>query len=157
MTVRNIMAVAVLLLASTAARAQDLVAIVDLKFIKDTDLPAMIMCFGDKEEDCGVWATHNLYKATVRKVISGSESRKTVLVLFGRHALKNIDLPRTIATMRRLEPNHESGAEYRIVERGEKREFFCFQRREDDTGGFELKAEGEESQTCYDVRPRLDQ
>lgn len=148
-----------LLLLGTAARAQDaqeLVAIVDLKFIKATDRAASVMCFGEKEEDCGVWATHNLYKATIRKIISGSESRKTLLVLFGRHALAEMDLRRVIARMRPLEPGDEYGAQYQIFESGEKRELFCFRRWQDETGGLELKAQDEQSQTCYDPKSRED-
>ncbi|WP_129775207.1 hypothetical protein [Peristeroidobacter soli] len=45
---------------ANAASRVDLVAIVDLKFLESTDQPAAVMCFGDKDEDCVLWATHNL-------------------------------------------------------------------------------------------------
>lgn len=138
------------------AWATDLVAIVDLKFLRETDQTAAVLCFGDKDEDCVPWATHNLYRATIRKVIHGEESRKTVLVLFGRHAMKKISMRGVIATLSRLEPKNDTGAEYRVAEWGDKREFFCFRRWPDDTQGFELKADGEDSLTCYDAKPRDD-
>ena len=84
---------------SSVAAAGDLVAIVDLEFIRATDKPAAVMCFGDRDEDCHVWATLNVY----------------------------------------------------IVEWGEKREMFCFGRRQDDTERFELRKGGEDSLTCYDA------
>jgi hypothetical protein len=33
------------------------------EFIRTTDKTAAVMCFGDREEDCGVWATLYLYEA----------------------------------------------------------------------------------------------
>lgn len=138
------------------ACATDLVAIVDLKFLKETDKTAAVMCFGDKDEDCAVWATHNLYRATIRKVIHGKESRKTMLVLYGRHAMKKTNMRGVIATLSRLEPTDDTGAEYRVAEVGEEREFFCFRRWPEDTQGFELKGADDESLTCYDANPRGD-
>lgn len=133
------------------AEAGDLVAIIDLKFLKDTDKTAAVLCFGDQDEDCVPWATHNLYRATFRKVLHGEESRKTVLVLYGRHAMGNNNLRRVIATLSRLETTDDTGAEYRVAELGHERELFCFRRWPEDAQGFELKAEGEGSLTCYDA------
>jgi hypothetical protein len=143
-----------LLTLQNVAWAGDLVAIVDLKFIRATDQPAMIMCLGDRDEDCVVWATLNLYKARIRKVISGTESRKTMFVTFGRHALMEKDLRGVIATMNKREAKEPSDPQYQIVEWGYEREMVCFRRRKDDTAGFELKEEGEEPLTCYDKEPR---
>lgn len=133
------------------AEASDLVAIVDLEFIRETDRPAAVMCFGEREEDCHVWATLNLYKAKVRRVISGTESRKAVLVLFGRHALKKGNFRGVIATMNRLEATRASDPQYQMTEWGEKRELYCFPRREDDTG-LELKEDDDERHTCYNAK-----
>jgi hypothetical protein len=85
------LAAVTLLTLSGVAAASDLVAIVDLEFIRATDQPAAYLCFGDRDEDCGVWATFNVYKARIRKVISGTEPRKTMLVIYGRHALAHKD------------------------------------------------------------------
>jgi hypothetical protein len=133
------------------AWAGDLVAIVDLEFIRATDQPAVIMCYGDEDENCGVWATLNLYRARIHKVIEGTESRESMLVMFGRHALGHEDLPAIIATMNKLEVKEAADPEYQIVSWGDKREMFCLPRREDDTEEFELRKDGEESLTCYDA------
>lgn len=138
------------------AWATDVVAIVDLKFLKETDQTAAVLCFGDKDEDCVPWATHNLYRATIRKIIHGKESRKSMLVLFGRHAMKKINMRGVIATLSRLETTDDTGAEYRVAELGDEREFYCFRRWPDDTQGFELKGSGDESLTCYDANPSDD-
>lgn len=138
------------------ACATDLVAIVDLKFLKETDKTATVLCLGDKDEDCVPWGTHNLYRATIRKVIHGKESRKSMLVLFGRHAMKKVNMRGVIATLNRLETADDTGAEYRVAELGDEREFYCFRRWPDDTQGFELKGSGDESLTCYDANPSDD-
>lgn len=135
------------------ASAADLVALVDLEFIRTTDQAAAVMCFGDREEDCGVWATFYLYKAKIRKIISGTESRKTVLVLYGRHALSKKDFRGVLASMVKIEAKDEKEPQYRITSWGEKRELVCFPRREDDQAGLEVK-EGEDSFTCYSLAPK---
>ena len=45
------------LLHSELIWADDLVALVDLKFLEATDKTAEVMCFGEGDSDCGVWAT----------------------------------------------------------------------------------------------------
>jgi hypothetical protein len=106
------------------------------------------MCFGDTEDSCGVWATFYLYKARIRRVISGTEPRKTVLVLYGRHALLEKDFRRVYASMIKLEANDENDPQYQITSWGAKREVVCFPRREDDREGLGV-GNGEDSSTCY--------
>jgi hypothetical protein len=48
---------AVALAFHTTVSGTDLVALVDLEFIRKTDKTAAVMCFGDTEDSCGVWAT----------------------------------------------------------------------------------------------------
>ena len=138
------------LAAHSHAADADLVATVDLKFIRATDETASVMCFGDKEDDCAVWATLNLYRARIRKVHFGTESRKTILVYFGKHALKKMDFRGVTVNMSKLESKSESDPQYRIWDWADERQLFCFPRSQDEKEGWELKKEGEQSLTCYD-------
>lgn len=133
------------------AWSADLVAVVDLEFIRPTDQTAAVLCMGDKESDCVVWATHNLYRAKIKKVVVGEKPRKTPLVLFGKHALKEKDFRNVTVTMDKLETKTEADPQYVVRGWAEERKFFCFPRFPDETDGFELKKEGEQSQTCYEV------
>lgn len=127
------------------ARASDFIAVVDLEFVEATDKPASVMCFGEGDSECAVWATLNLYKAEVRKVISGTEARKTMFVLFGRHALKKGDLPGVVASMNRLEAASEDDPRYQIFELGRKRQLVCFSGSNDDPKAIELRERDEDS------------
>jgi hypothetical protein len=143
-------ALSALVAARSHAADVDLVATVDLKFIRATDETASVMCSGDKEDNCAVWATLNIYQARIRKLHFGTESRKTVLVYFGKHALKEMDFRRLTVTMSKLESKSESDPQYRIWDWADKRKLFCFPRRQDENEGLELKRDGEQSLTCYD-------
>ena len=81
--------------------ADEIVAILDLKFIEDTGDTATIICFGENNEDCGVWATDYLFEAKVDKVISGELSDDRFLVLFGKHALKKKSFRNVIALLKK--------------------------------------------------------
>ncbi len=78
----------VLLLNVPGVSAEEIVAILDLKFIEETDLTAAVMCYGDDEDDCFQWAVHYLFEAKVDKVVSGNLPDKRFLVLYGSHALR---------------------------------------------------------------------
>lgn len=134
------------------AGASDLVAMVDLQFIRATDQPAAYLCLGERDEDCVVWATVNVYKARIRKIFSGTETRKTMFVTFGKHALAERNLRGIIATMNKREAKEPTDPQYHIVDWGQKRELVCFGRRENDSEGFELRKDGEGSLTCYDTK-----
>ena len=114
----------VLLLFSPLAYSQDLVAILDLKFVKETKDAAAWMCYGENDNDCHPWAYFYVFDAKVKKVISGNLTEKKIRVLFGRHALKQGRHKNVIATLSKLEKNSE--AEYQILEWGTKREMYCF-------------------------------
>ena len=136
----------------SAASGADLVAVVDLKFVKATDQPASLMCFGDRNEDCAVWATLNVYRARVRKVLMGAEPRRTFFVLFGKHALKEIDFRNVPVIMNKIEAKTGKDPQYQILDWAEELKVFCFPKREDDKSGFELKKDGEQPLTCYDAK-----
>jgi hypothetical protein len=136
-------------LGASDVRAEDLVAVVDLKFLEETELTAAVICFG--EDECDVWATHYLWEARVRKVISGTEPDKRFLVLFGAHALKQQDFRNVLATMKRLEPGAYPNARYQIQQWGEQRELVCFASSAAPNAPLELKEGGAESQRCFDV------
>ena len=124
-----------LLLMSMAAsvRAEEFVAIVDLKFIQTTELTAVVQCFGDKEEDCDVWATLYVFEATVRKKIKGEPPAKKFRVLYGHHALPEADIRGVVALVHKMECEDEKncdrsaggGAEYQL-KWGESRKLYCF-------------------------------
>jgi hypothetical protein len=136
-------------LGASDVRAEDLVAIVDLKFLEETDLTAAVICF--EEDQCDVWATHYLWEARVRKVISGTEPDKRFLVLFGAHALKQQDFRNVLATMKKLEPGAYANARYQIQDWGEQRELVCFDSSAVPNAPLELEEGGSESQRCFDV------
>ena len=113
-----------LLLFSPLTYSQDLVAILDLEFVKETNDAAAWMCYGENDNDCHPWAYLYVFDAKVKKVISGDLTEKKIRVLFGRHALKQGRHKNVIATLSKLDKNSE--AEYQILEWGTKREMYCF-------------------------------
>ena len=137
----------VLLLPFTAV-AEEVVAVVDLKFLKDTSEASSTLCFEEVNEgnDCATWATFYLFEARVKKVVSGKLSGRKFRVWFGVHALKKGDIKNMVAKLRPLPPEHE--AEYQIVAWGEKRELFCFEAKERETYNTNIEPEGTNMQ-CY--------
>jgi hypothetical protein len=115
-------------LVSPKCLAEELAAVLDLKFIKDTGETAEVMCFGEAEEDCGTWATFYLFEAKVKKVISGDFPKNKFKVLFGAHALKVGNFKGVVATLKSLPEDHE--ARYQITEWGEEKEMYCFRAEE---------------------------
>jgi hypothetical protein len=105
---------------------EELVAVVDLKFLRETDETAAVLCLGEEESDCGVWATHYLWRATVRKVYAGAEVERHFLVLYGRHALRKKDIREMTVVMKRLKENAPFGARYQVVDLGIRQKLLCF-------------------------------
>ncbi|WP_041590169.1 hypothetical protein [Teredinibacter turnerae] len=114
----------ILILLSPLAYTQDLVVVLDLKFIKETEDAAAWMCYGESDEDCHPWAYFYVFEAKVKKVISGELSKNKIRVLFGRHALKKGSHKSVIATLSKLEKSKE--ADYQILEWGTIKEMYCF-------------------------------
>ena len=124
---RHLVSIGLIVLAILPSRgvyAQDLVALVDLKFLAETDKVARVLCLG--EDNCFPWAHHYLWEAKVRRIISGEETERRFLVLFGAHALKKQDFRGIVAAMDRLESNAPSEARYQISEWAQERELLCF-------------------------------
>jgi hypothetical protein len=109
-------------------KREEVVALVDLQFLKVTDVTASVLCLTDKEEDCFVYGTHYLWRARVRKVISGDLREKSFLVLYGRHALLEKNIRGMTAVLRRLEPDAPFGAHYQVVGVGVPQKLLCFDR-----------------------------
>ncbi len=86
-----------MLLLAPLASAEEIVAILDLKFIEDTGEAAVFVC-GD-DEPCGTWATYYLFEANVDRVISGELPTDRFRVLYGQHALKQNKYFRNVVTL----------------------------------------------------------
>ena len=109
-----------------AEAEEELVALVDLKFLRETEETAAVMCLGEEESDCGVWATHYLWRVTVRRVYSGAEVERNFLVLYGRHALRKKDIRELTVVLRRLKADAPFGARYQVVDLGMPQNLVCF-------------------------------
>jgi hypothetical protein len=112
-------------LLSNYCRAEELIAKLDLKFIKDTGKTAGVMCYGDNEEDCHEWSTFYLYEAKVKKVLSGNFSENKFTVIYGRHALRKNNHKSVIVRLNKLPADGD--AQYQILEFGQNLELVCFQ------------------------------
>ena len=141
------------LLGASDVHAEDLVAIVDLKFLEETDVTAAVLCFGENE--CDVWATHYLWEARVRELISGTEPDERFLVLFGVHALKKQNLRNVLATMKKLEPGAYGNARYQIQDWGQRRELLCFASFAAPNAPLDLKDGDAEPQKCFETGEEL--
>lgn len=109
---------------SSNVNAEDLIAVLNLKFIKDTGNPATFICFDEAGEECEPYSTFYLYEAKIKKVLSGEFSSKKFKVIYGRHALVQKNLKNVVASLSKLEDYQE--AEFQIIEWGEFREMYCF-------------------------------
>lgn len=106
--------------------AEDVIAILDLKFIEDTGRPAGYLCLGEGEEDCVEWAPLYLFEARVRKVLKGELPRKPFRLLGGRHALMKKDIRGVVAILKKLEESNPDEPQYQIQRWGSKMELYCF-------------------------------
>lgn len=138
----------VVLLYSCAARAEEIIAVVDLKFLRDTGEVSSTLCFdeGSEKQNCATWATFYLFDASVKKVVSGELSARKFRVLYGVHALKKGNIKNMVAKLRPLPPEHET--DYQIIGWGEKRELYCFEAEENEAYNTNIKSEGANMQ-CY--------
>lgn len=123
--------ICVVLLLSTSAFAEEVVAVVDLKFLKDTGETASTLCFEGQTENvsCSTWATFYLFEAQVKKVVHGNLLSRNFHVWFGAHALKEGNIRNAVVKLKPLPPEHE--ARYQIVALGERKRLYCFPANED--------------------------
>ena len=146
----QISVIAVLLLASPGLFAEEIVAILDLKFIEETDLTAAVMCFGEDESDCHEWAVYYLFEAKVDKVISGHLPDKRFRVLYGRHALAKRNIRNMVALLKERDISDSDEPRYRIAQSGEKRTMHCFDYRVDDDIEVGVLRNDQIELNCYD-------
>lgn len=57
---------------ASPAIAEEIVAIVDLEFVEETETVAAVLCMGDEETDCDPWAHYYVFEATPIRVLRGS-------------------------------------------------------------------------------------
>jgi ketosteroid isomerase-like protein len=107
------------------AQESELVAVVDLKYLKETEQVVAIMCYGDLPEDCHPWAHGYLFEARVRKVINGQAPKGKFLVIYGHHAMKKENLRGVVGRFSKLTDGTD-GAEYQIAARAVEGDLACF-------------------------------
>ena len=133
---------------SSQVAAEEIVAVLDLKFIENTGEPGGYLCFDDDE--CGVWAVFYLFEASVDRVISGELPEKKFLVLYARHALREKNFRNIIALLKKREPDDFSEASYQITQWGQKRDLYCFNRRDDEEVETDVILNDQYPLNCYD-------
>jgi hypothetical protein len=137
------------MLISPRIGAEEIVAILDLRFIENTGEPGGYICFDDDE--CDVYAIIYLFEASVDKVISGDLSDEKFLVLYARHALREKNLSNVVALLKEREPDEFSAAKYQIAHTGQEREMYCFTRREDEEVNTDVILNEKYPLNCYDL------
>lgn len=131
--------------------AEDLVALVDLKYLRETDKVAEVMCFGEGDQDCGVWAIYYLGEAHVRKVIRGTAPNDRILVLYRSHALQKKDFPDLIVRFETLEDGPYANANYKILW-GDELHLACFEETKAPDAPLKLEEEGDDARKCYEIK-----
>lgn len=139
----------VVLLLSPSAFADEVVAVVDLKFLKDTGEPASTLCFEDdgQNDSCATWSTFYLFEARVKKVVHGEPVSRKFQVWFGRHALKKGNIRNAVAKLKPLPAGHE--ASYQVVALGDREEFYCFGTNKHQQHNVSIEPQGTGMQ-CYE-------
>ena len=112
------------LLIATNVCGENVVAVLNMYFVKDTEERAAEICFEQSERNCMTWATFYLYEAEVKKILHGELPSRKIKVIYGRHALLKKDFKGEVVVLRKL-PDHDE-ADYQVVERGVRGEEFCF-------------------------------
>jgi hypothetical protein len=131
--------------------ADDLVALVDLKFLEATDETAEVLCFGEGDSECGVWATFYLGEAHIQKVISGTAPSDRFLVLYRSHALAKRDFPNLVARFVALEPDAYGNAKFQM-HWGDQWTLACFDDVQAPDAPIELKERNNDALKCYEMR-----
>jgi ketosteroid isomerase-like protein len=116
-----------LLFGSSACLAQteELVAVVDLKFLKTTEQVVVITCWGHGDDECYPSAYGSLYEAQLRRVISGEWPKRKFLVIYGGGGRKGEILRGVIGKFSALTDGTE-GAKYQIVDTAVDGDLACF-------------------------------
>ncbi|MEM9403546.1 MAG: hypothetical protein AAGA44_13800 [Pseudomonadota bacterium] len=135
---------------SPLAVADEVVAIVDMEFVEETEIVAAVLCFGDDESDCGPWAHYYVFRATPTRVLRGELPDEPFLVVLGRHALKKQDLYDFVAMLDKWEADEPAGVEYRVSGWGERLQMYCFDRRDGDEYELAVELDGGDQLKCFD-------
>jgi hypothetical protein len=114
--------------ARAAEPPPELIAVVDLRYIKKTNIVATTVCYG---EECFPWSDHYLWEAKIRKVLKGTRPKGRVLVLHGRHALLKRDLKDLVVALEPIDPKNNLGASYKVTQVAGRLNLACFP---DETG-----------------------
>ena len=135
---------------SPCAVTDEIVAILDLKFMEDTGDTAAVMCVGDGDEDCVVWATYYLFEASVDKIISGTLPERRFFLIYGQHALRKKNFRNVVALLKRRDVSDPNEPPYQITQWGKKRKMYCFDRREGEDIDVEISNDGHQQLNCFD-------
>lgn len=136
------------MLISPRSGAEEIVAVLDLKFVENTGEPGGYICFDDDE--CDVWSEYYLFEASVDKVISGDLPEKKFFVLYARHNLGEKNLRNVVALLKEREPGEFSAAKYQITHTGQEREMYCFTRREGEEVDTDVTLNGRLPLNCHE-------
>lgn len=92
---------------SGLARAQELIAELDLKFVRETRQVVALMCLDD---DCVPSAYGYVFEARVKRRIFGAAPEGRFTVLYGHHALPTKNFAGVVARVNKLEKKVEGAA-----------------------------------------------
>ncbi|RYF99091.1 MAG: hypothetical protein EOO07_37225 [Chitinophagaceae bacterium] len=121
--------------------SDEIIASLDLKFVKDTGETAGVICYSEDDADCHEWSTFYLYEAKVKKVFSGELAEKHFTVIYGHHALLKNNHRNVIVSLKKLTDGAD--ARYQIMEFSQKIELVCFRSAESRIFNSELELGGE--------------
>ena len=133
-------------------QAEDAVAVVDLTFVKATDKTAVTIC-NDNDgvlDDCHPWATFNIYKARVTRLIRGEVVRKSFLLLYGRHSLGRANIRGLAVVLKKLDATSSGEPLYQVVASGQERSLLCFADLRDAADTYLLSRDGQDPRKCYE-------
>ncbi len=143
-----------LMMCLRAEASEDIVAVVDLRFIEDTEEPSNYMCL--EEDDCFVWGHYYLYDARVRSVINGELPESRFRVIWGGHSLPRRTIRRIVVMLDPLSGEHDDERAYRIRLLGgvgREHTMYCFRRAdegEDAEPDYIVESASGESMNCYE-------
>ena len=115
-----------LLIASVCGHAES-IAVLDLKFIRDTGKAASVLCFDEVGTECESWSNFYVFEASLKKHISGKEIPEKFNLLLGRHALKKKSIRNIVVKIKEISDNEE--ATYQVSDIGFKGKVFCFENK----------------------------
>ncbi len=144
--------VAALMFLAGGVRAEQSVAVLDLKFIEDTGEPGVYLCLGNDE--CSVYGTVYVFEAKVQKLISGNLPRQPFLLVYSQHALKKESFDDVVALVERRTADSVSTAGYKMVQWGRKRNLFCFAPKEGTRDSDTVELPDGDKLSCYEPAER---